>query len=538
MTFADLNKEMVSNFLHSAVLIDDQIEWSYWGQSGETFDEFEIEEPEEFELAEENQTPEDSAPLKSKLHAKPIIKSFSSHGIVCSPYTWGAEDDEFPNSSEKADLLILDWKLEEGAEEKGTYAKGFIKNRLEKDIKNKERLRFISIYTSEKQDDVLTPLKLALVEIPGAEVTGENNYLDIASNLGHKICRINVISKGAVLEDQLADKLIEDFLAFAGGFLPNILLSSVAEIRNKTYEYLAQYHSGLDHAVISHYTALKSQEETFDTAEMQFRQYVSNIVASSIQSSLSFSEYVKNASSKTAIIKYLEAQNALKLCSEDNECDDKSKIITILRSTNYEGLKKKVEKVLSLKSKKMRHFSDGKSPLFFKNPEYEAHLELSVLDLLKRTYRQNENSPVLKLGTILKHKDMNVFYLCVQPLCDGVRLDSKKTSGHSFPFLKLEPVEQGKFHFIAPYDGENLKFKCEVKPRNIYSFRFVAQEKTRDVRGSKRGKANYPYFHSTTDSFKWLGELKDVYAQETLNRLAHQGSRVGTDKFEWLRKQN
>ena len=529
MKFVDLNKEMVSNFLHSAVLIDDQIEWSYSETLEGAEEELEIEEPDEFDVEEED-THEDTAPLKSKLHAKPIIRSFSSHGIVCSPYTWGTEDDEFPNSSEKADLLILDWKLEEGAEEKGKYAKDFIKNRLEKDIQNKERLRFISIYTSEKNIDVLTSLKGVLDKISDVKVTRESNYLDIASKLGHKICRINVISKSSVQEDQLADKLIEDFLDFAGGFLPNILLSSVAEIRNKTYEYLAQYHNGLDHAVISHYTALKSQKKAFDTAGMQFREYVSNLVASSVQSSLSFSEYVKNASSKSAIINYIKDQESLILCSKNSECNDKSDILEILRSTTYEDLKKRVENV----SLSMRY------PLFLKNPDYKSHLELSALDLLKRTYLQNENSPPLRLGTILKHKDKNVFYLCVQPLCDGVRLDSTNTRGYSFPFLELKLVEDGKFDFVAPYGGQHLKFKCEVKPRNIVSFKFTASKKTSDIRGVRKGTSQYPFFYNSTKStaFKWLGELKDIYAQETLNLLAHQGSRVGSDKFEWLRTQS
>lgn len=542
MTFSDLQKDVVKSFLHSAVLVDDNIVWSQADQTAK-IDADELLQPDEFDNVPTPVEPEanPASPRSGQLEAKPIIQSFSNHGIVCSPYTWGKDDNKFPNASEKADLLILDWRLEDDpVQEKGTYARNFIRNRLENDARNKERLRFISIYTAERSEDVLQALKGDLGQISGITVEEGNVFLDIISGSGNKTCRIGVISKNDVSEDKLADRLIEDFTNFVKGFLPNILLASVAEIRSKTYEYLAQYHQGLDLAVITHYTALNCQKKTYDTSEIQFREYVANLIASRIQNGLILSENVKKISSKSAIVKFIKDQDVLSICSNENECSDKSKILKILRSSTHDSLLESSKEALTLTGKQWSNLKDGKHPLFFRKSDFNFHLELCSLDLLTRSYLDKVTFPTLRLGTILKHKNKDQFFLCIQPLCDGIRLDAKNKKRHSFPFLKLTKVESGSFDFVVPYEREYVKLVCEPKPRNIESFGFLANEKKGDVRGKLNGNAKYPVFRSTSKdhAFKWLGELKMVFAQETLNLLAHEGSRVGSDKFEWLRKQS
>ncbi|MDV7341832.1 response regulator receiver domain [Terasakiella sp. A23] len=312
MSFSELSAEVAKEFIHSAVLIDDQINWStdYVENSGTENSEeeptpslVEPEQSDEFDLDSEDDT-DDAEPIDPKVDANKVIKAFSEKGIVCSPFIWESDHcTKFPHSSDKADLLILDWNLG-GSETKGTSALKFIKDRLENDLTGKQRLRFISIYSSEKKDDILTTIFSELSQLSGVSVCEVDDGLDITLESGHKACRISHISKH-VPEEDLADHLISGFAEFAGGFLPNILLSAISEIRNHTYEYLALFNKDLDTALLSHFMALHTQKGTFPTAEMQFREYSTNLVSDHLKARLHFSPKLGAIASKETITKYL-----------------------------------------------------------------------------------------------------------------------------------------------------------------------------------------------------------------------------------------
>ena len=78
-------------------------------------------------------------------------------------------------------------------------------------------------------------------------------------------------------------------------------------------------------------------------------------------------------------------------------------------------------------------------------------MEFARLTSLRSQY--DAPPPVLKLGSIVAHKRSGnpVYLLCIQPLCDSVRLDRSR----KFPFLKLKERDRNTSRFdLVIYDRE------------------------------------------------------------------------------------
>lgn len=590
MTFNDTSIKIAEDFIQSAVIIDDDIIWpqrdfavnegteneddeheqkkkidandkevikSDEGVSAKVEKEEleqkqtaaskdnEISEPDDFDaaVAEEVST---ASPVRSGIYGDKIVKSFCKKGIVCSPYIWedGHEEIEFPSSTEKADLLIVDWKLENPVN-KGKTATKLLRDRLEEDLKASERLRFISIYTTETQKNVFTDLIPALEQVSETlSIEEQDTYLDIVLNKGSQqekvIWRIIYVPK-SLKEEKLAEHLLEGFANFIAGYMPIAVLAAVSEIRKKTPEYLAKFNRKLDVPIISHLTSLRNQKDLFHTGELQFRQYVVNLIGDVIVTDLHHSSALKSHTQCTNIAEFLKGVSPRRLHLPDfGTIEDENKVIDYITMENYEEYKESMFADLAPNRKKKDKFEDGKVAAYVTvntNDSLDDFDLLAENDLFERTQKNGAKRHPLKMGTIFASSPSEgdkEYFVCIQPVCDSVRLPADDPS-HPFPCLKLEAVETGKFHFVIFSYEEFIRLKADYKPRNIEMLQFKSEAETTDVRFADDYKLTNVSDNPIT--YEWLGELKNIYAQEVLNTLAASGSRVGSDKFEWLRKQ-
>ena len=149
--------------------------------------------------------------------------------------------------------------------------------------------------------------------------------------------------------------------------------------------------------------------------------------------------------------------------------------------------------------------------------------------MLRTTYRNPRRE--LRLGTIIFRRSR--YFLCVQPVCDSVRLSTGRPT--SFPFLPLVVAKAGdKIDLVVPHPlrKEWVPLSLQRKPRTIEMIEF---EPTGDgvVPAYKQG-ASYRFI-SSNGGYQWVGDLKPHFAHRVASELGHQFSRIGLTEPEVLR---
>ncbi len=147
------------------------------------------------------------------------------------------------------------------------------------------------------------------------------------------------------------------------------------------------------------------------------------------------------------------------------------------------------------------------------------------------------NNVVIKdaQGVITENTIKYDFYVCLQPLCDGVRLRVARR----FPFLKLKEVEAGEpFDQVIEFGGKRYDLQIVYSP---YSLLFFSFEPNHEMVIGASKEEDVWVFNGIEESGKncsllWVSDLKFPHAQRIAVNFAAQISRVGLTESEWLRR--
>ena len=180
-----------------------------------------------------------------------------------------------------------------------------------------------------------------------------------------------------------------------------------------------------------------------------------------------------------------------------------------------------------------------KPPFFRKNSAFsvsEPAMAAVNAQFAKRTSLRTQFSnppPKLRLGTIVSHGTgaKRAFWLCLQPICDSERINSRR----NFPLLPLG-IRGGageKFDFIVDVDGQDIQLAVKFKPFLLDVVSFEASSKTESVVASRHNRKFY--FKSDAGPYRWIAELKQAHAQRVAQEFSDSIGRVGLDESEWLR---
>ena len=194
--------------------------------------------------------------------------------------------------------------------------------------------------------------------------------------------------------------------------------------------------------------------------------------------------------------------------------------------------------IIKKDKKTLENFSRKKIHLGLKDINYLSHEALSAIECKRRDLLSltiGSSLPTIKQGTIVKKEQQ--YFLCMQPLCDSVRIESCT----NFIFLKINAPEEGKkfTHVLRDLQGDFVKFCIKPGSKDVHVFKLVPNELTNTVKAElDDGKYKVRYVkEGDQESFlTWFGELKTNVAQSIANNLAEQISRVGLDTNEWLRR--
>ncbi|MEQ8228520.1 MAG: response regulator receiver domain [Rhodospirillales bacterium] len=582
-TFHDLNVECAKRFLQHAVVVDNGL---YFVDVDETLDaekkkakEFAPKSPgkrapkrgqdkdadrNEDERAVDAPDGASAEEGGKNLAAQALIEGFAEQHIICCPYRPNskAEPAEVVRTSiavaKSADIVVLDWDLGDGGDKTLEVIKELI--RLDEELGG--RLRLIAIYTGDKEVGdqyrrVKEALGLAIEKDEPAEyvISGDNYRIVILSKPNPELGTIPGIV--ALTEKDLAERLVFEFAKITDGLMPNVALTAISEIREATHRILAKYDGTLDPALLTHRVLLHDPHES--------EEFVVQLIADEIASLLETGAVGKSAFGLQSIGAWLRdrhenhglrfgidsvkedrysVESALTLLEggfrKGPEIEDK---IVLEKGGNLKFSNSFVEKIGS-KTDLISHLFASSNTESKTSHSRVARYSNLAREAFGESFLPAEWHPVLWLGSILKrHAEAdaaNEYYLCVQPVCDCVRIQE---GGQKFPFLRLVEVDNAvdakkPFDLIIVHGlGEgDLCLKPSYKPMDQALFKFPASDAQGVVKGiSKEGETGFFFTDLDENEFLWLGDLKTVFAIRDADRISGQLRRVGMSEFEWLR---
>ncbi len=524
-------------FLNAAVLIDDEL---FWGQPVEQAAD-ELTEPSEFEIGSASDlAAKPSQSSESKIDAEKVVDGFSDLGLVCATYRWSEDHSTFPNSSDKADLIILDWKLDD-TEAVGTTAVKFLNDRLKQDLEGKRRLRYIVIYTDKPMAGVIGKLSNELSVPAGISLVPNDDSVEIREDNGPSLWRILYQSKTVTEESALAKAVLLDFANFLNGLLPRAVMAGVAELRNRTFEHLYRFNKSVDPAVASHLLAKRSSKLEFPAAQDAFAEFVVGLIVNDFSDALHGSNMLRETASAQAVADHLLSDDGVKLRHNKLEVDATSEQFKVLVSEpNHSDFLNTAQDVFNLTPEKAeKTFSDGRNPMEFASVDDAQYAALSSIDLMSNYPRAVSDQYQLKSGVIVQVENgqdgSSGYLICVQPICDSVRLSADPANPNRFPFVELVEVEPTKkFSFVVKVGGRFVYLMTRYKVSELQMASFVASGTTGDVRTVVDG-TNRSFVDVAGKPYRWISELKELYSIDLQNKLSSQANRIGNNKFEWLR---
>lgn len=544
LSFKENSKKIAQHFLQSVVAVDDNIIF----KSRPTINVDEVlEEPDESDLGELeaiDSSQQTSSILNHKLYYQDLSHEFASKGVICGGFAPEGDVDSsleaIVNTSKNADITILDWQMKiTGAD--GKFATETIQKISDIDISEGGRTRLVCIYTAEDAEAVADTLKNSLQNLE-PKLNKCTMTFDL-SNLTH--WKIEVVSKGDIQEAGLCEFLIDSFAELTTGLLSNAALSSIASIRDNTHNLLHKFNNELDTAYLSHVLGLISSPDMRDQANEVAFDYAVDLISEELKSELQISQIVKNSLSKEMLKSWPEYmtsdENAKKFkikagpkkVSFNNRAMEK-----LLSVSNESDLIKVLENDLNLKEESstatINMFNKALIQLTFDNEGTKSLFDLCSLESTRRNLMTlKDHKPVLKQGTLIRG-GIDKYYLCIQPICDTVRITGYK----SFTFIETT-ISKSKFTHVMRGKEDHLKLNITPSAKHIRTINFLANEERKAVL-SEINEHGSPIFSSGTDQdpifFEWCGEFKSTTSQAIVNSLAAQLARVGLDSFEWLRQ--
>ena len=473
------------------------------------------------------------------LNAKDVIESFAEKGIICSVLKPEKSDSKlltttFLKLATNADIIILDWKLNDT----GQQTLQFIENIITNNVDTPHQLRLIVVYTGEpKIVGIIEKIQAHLQEKTHSPTQEGSDNL----SLKFESVRIAVFAKPEtevpahlasrkIQFSKLADTVTEEFTMMTAGLVSNVVMESLAQVRKNTHKVLCKLSPDLDAPYLTH-RALQVNPEIAEND-------LTSLVAEELQAILEEAQVGDNANLE-AIEDWIKSKEmdgvnfVLNLKnSETTLAPNSEETLLDLLQKGY----KKTDWVWTGISNSQRK-ADKPHKLLLLTKMFNAGSVLNqsldesfaFVTSMRSFYGKDER--VLTQGTIVKEvgSENNRYWICVQPRCDTFRI----TDARAFPFLPLErEVGNKDFNIVLQEDNQFLRFRVPLKPFKINFMSFEPCEEDKERILTQKG-----VFHDTNGStFEWVGELRQESAQRISNKLAANLSRVGVNESQWLRR--
>lgn len=501
----------IGDYFRTALLIDDRAE--------DTTEDLESSGP----------VPVDSEPTSNlmvipnegtPLHWNNIVNAFLEEEVVCSVLRPDSPDGEDPDGEENiidmairgsriADLLILDWDL---FGDDGEATKRAIIRIIST---NPRRLRVIVIYTEMPFDSVVDALvdECGLTKESDFVFRKEATIVLVFGKVSIKPMEGEEESNRIASHSDLPKKIREDLEDHFGGLVSELAFRGINVIRESAPRVLATFDSSLDAPLLTHRALLP---EVSDVGPQFVRLLTGEFEAALMESSLT------DLLDDDSIRERLEQSDIVKVPQtlsgefKNNSVEE----ALALGLTNLGLSKNRPDKLLD---PLVEAFGVGRKP----------HESLAVL-MCSTPF--GDIPPRLEAGVVLENR--GEYWLCVQPLCDSVRISGPR----KFPLLPLV-VNADETGFpkrdseamIRAADGTALPVSFSKKPYELLVTEFTPSGNEQPVLAQPEG--NDWYFKATNQTrYRAVCRLRSEFTQQAVQKFTSGVARAGVDSSEWLRR--
>lgn len=558
--FLEYSRDIARDFLQSVMVVDDQ---AHFTGDEKTFTEAKtLTSPRSRNFSAQSKTTKTVTSLKfekdtadfvddpdHQLNAKKVIDKFADNGIACAILRPSDGETELIEKVKalalKSDILVFDWVLKRGDAE-GKTVIDIISNIVSNDLSKERRLRLIVVYTGQKKlKKIIKTLKAKITEIKNdhslsIKIESPNDYTVKAHSI--RICafakegikdKILESDQRIVTNENLAERLISEFTEMTAGLVSNAALKAFSVLRSETHRILSRFNIKLDPAFLAHRVMLKQPNEA--------GRLLSMLIGSDLTSLLEEKEIGENTDTDEnfdllqAWLKFKE-EEGVKIregFENNNRIPSEKEILSLIRKGLSEA---SVAGQYGISHKKLHkaNLTGRFSGVKTETPSAKAaESEFAVLTTFKPDFKSQP--PQLVLGTVLKNEREKTYWVCIQALCDCVRITGKR----KFPLLPLLDVnDTDNFNFVIQESEELKKVKVDFRPYSLRSENFMADPNHQTIYGIKEfksGNIKYKFITTQRKKYVWVGELRFAHAQRIANQFAGQISRVGLDESEWQR---
>lgn len=484
-------RESVEQYLQTVVLIDDRIYESKGGGVTEHLTKptsgfrksalKSVETASGMKSASEKKIEDVDKPDEVSFHD--VQNSFAQKRIICSLYQpikgalFGSGSEVY-NLCSSADVVVIDWDLHGDPGKKATELVGTLIENSMKEIPN--QLRLVLIYTMD----------------PNLGSVANDVFENLTKRLGPDAVQVDPANKGLVLktdnarvvvfgkreqttfaqfanfyvqEKDLAERTIKEFSKLASGLLQAIVLQGIASLRENNRRILMRFH-GLDEAFLAHRSLLLPDEA--------FRQIIP-LLTDELRAVL------EDTLGECPLGAYPEVERIVSDWCTNNWKPGDDALEFVGQSVDpHEFAKEVFCKGASIKEKYSK-YQEGKIPkLVASIKDLDGHLrwvnDQRCLDLaaflsagckgdschqqlgslMSQRIKYQKAQRSLHLGVIVREmNDKHRFLLCLQPVCDSVRL-SGKTAAFIFCCLDIPKNGQPITHTVISIKNETIQLHC------------------------------------------------------------------------------
>ena len=478
-----------------------------------------------------------------------IVTSFAKKQIVCSLYQPDENEKDFSESDifplcRAADIVIVDWNLFRDSGERALELIGKLIQQAVRDAP--KQLRLILVYTQEQDlSDIAKQLYDKVAQgiddgLEWAQGEGElafhtaNSRVSVLGKTGRK--RPDVSKDHVVGEKHLADIAVKEFSKLANGLLHAATLLCLAEIKKNSRKILSKFGAELDPAFLTHRAMCLPGEDATSHIVPLLISEIEAVLEDVLPDPLVSDSLLGNwCQEEWQPGDHVEKQPG-------NGTQEMREIAKAICLFGFDDARKQFKQVPELFKQvpKPNNISNTRKASKFLLPaeDDKANHRFSRL-MASRTFYHQKPKP-LRLGSVLFREHDETYLLCIQPVCDSVRLE-KDTS---FIFAELTVTEQEEdknpaSHIVVREHNEFVELHYQPKSYRCFVAIFAPDRHTKQVLAKESAREKSPVFDDKSRRrYLWVDQLKISHAQRAVEDLARDLSRVGLTESEWLRRLN
>jgi len=544
LNYQDLCIRAAQEFIHTIVVVDDRATYGEQEKvtgliepnSGSAFSES-FDDSTDFELG------------GASLDVSVLTDASADIGLTCAVLrpSQDEQDDGTLNrrlvkAARRADVLVLDWQLNDAVD--GQAALNLLSEVAAEDQLGQGRLRLVCFYTSHPDlESVFQSIEGHL----GTAVLSSSGPNDSSRWLDCGCMRVVVLAKAGGLtidsvhsnlqveENDLPQKLVEEFAVLTAGLVSNVAVASLAAVRADAHRLLTRFGVNLDTPFLSH----RFYEGGPESEELLVRLV---------------SDEIKTLLDSADVRRWLEPK-AIALWAEQHIADQveltvkkktalisKDELVQAISGDRHRGQFEVTNQAMAgHKFNLGREYKETITSIL--SPDVSAEsldYDFARLTCLARNDPSpfpGDRTPILTEGTVVRGRygQEKIYLLCSMPLCDTVRVGSERP----FPFVPLKSVGPADRYDLVALSPEGQRLYLAFSTGKHYDTvrHTFAGDESGVVRSRKKSGqlAQFVFYDSSKKPWVWVAELRFQHAHRKLNDLGAAASRVGLDEASILR---